>query len=126
MAEVLDMTVAEAIRFFQRIQAIRRPLEMLEQAGLDYILLGQPLSTLSGGELQRMKLARELASKKGEKLFYIMDTPSKGLHEEDVRNFVVLLKRLRDNGHTVFVIEHREQILAAADVVLYMGKENRL
>lgn len=122
MAELLEMTAVEGASFFSRIPAVRKPLELLEETGLGYLSLGQPLSTLSGGEAQRLKLARELPQDDRREKFYIMDTPLKGLHPSDVEKLVHLMRKLVVNGNSLLVIEQREQFLAAADHVVDLDK----
>ncbi len=123
IAEVLDLTVDEAIRFFIRERKLGRTLWHLQQVGLGYLRLGQPAPTLSGGESQRLKIARELASaagKKGRKL-YILDEPTTGLSGEDVEKLLDVLDRLVDAGNTVLVIEHNLDVIKVADWVIDLG-----
>jgi excinuclease ABC subunit A len=121
MAEVLDMSIKEAADFFARIPGIRRPLEVIERIGLGYLKLGQPAYTLSGGEAQRLKLARELAKKAHESTIYIMDEPSRGLHPSDLEKFFSILDELLEQGHSVILIEHQPEILALADWIIELG-----
>ncbi len=123
IAELLDMTVEEALAFFQNIPSIKRKLQTLFDVGLGYIRLGQPATTLSGGEAQRVKLASELQRKQTGKTFYILDEPTTGLHFEDVRQLLVVLQRLVDSGNTVLVIEHNLDVIKSADYIIDMGPE---
>jgi excinuclease ABC subunit A len=123
IAEVLDLTVDESIRFFIRERRLGRTLWQLQQVGLGYLRLGQPATTLSGGESQRLKIARELAraaGKKGRKL-YILDEPTTGLSGEDVGKLLDVLGRLVDAGNTVIVIEHNIDVIRTADWVIDLG-----
>lgn len=123
IAELLDMTVEEALAFFQNIPSIKRKLQTLFDVGLGYIRLGQPATTLSGGEAQRVKLASELQRKQTGKTFYILDEPTTGLHFEDVRQLLEVLQRLVDSGNTVLVIEHNLDVIKSADYIIDMGPE---
>lgn len=123
IAEVLDMTVEEALAFFENIPGIRRKLQTLFDVGLGYIRLGQPATTLSGGEAQRVKLSSELQRRQTGKTFYILDEPTTGLHFEDVRQLLVVLERLVDAGNTVLVIEHNLDVIKCADRVIDLGPE---
>ncbi|MGC8762606.1 MAG: excinuclease ABC subunit UvrA [Acidobacteriota bacterium] len=123
IAEVLDMTVREALEFFERVPQVRRKLELLADVGLDYIHLGQQATTLSGGEAQRIKLARELSRRATGQTLYVLDEPTTGLHFEDVRHLLAVLNRLVDQGNTVVVIEHNLDVVKCADVVLELGPE---
>ncbi|WP_321970537.1 excinuclease ABC subunit UvrA [Paratractidigestivibacter sp.] len=123
ISDVLDMTVHEALAFFTNIPKIKRKLQTLADVGLGYIHLGQPATTLSGGEAQRVKLAKELHRQQTGKTFYILDEPTTGLHFEDVRQLVEVLERLVDAGNTVLVIEHNLDVIKMADRVLDMGPE---
>ena len=123
IAELLDMTVDDALAFFQNIPAIKRKLQTLHDVGLGYIRLGQPATTLSGGEAQRVKLASELQRKQTGKTFYILDEPTTGLHFEDVRQLLVVLQRLVDSGNTVLVIEHNLDVIKCADHIIDLGPE---
>ena len=123
IAELLDMTVEEALSFFQNIPSIKRKLQTLFDVGLGYIRLGQPATTLSGGEAQRVKLASELQRKQTGKTFYILDEPTTGLHFEDVRQLLVVLQRLVESGNTVLVIEHNLDVIKSADYIIDMGPE---
>jgi excinuclease ABC subunit A len=121
--DVLEMTVNEALEFFYNIPAIRRKLEMLRDVGLGYIKLGQPATTLSGGEAQRVKLARELSKIGTGKTLYLLDEPTTGLHFEDIRLLLIVLNRLVDKGNTVLVIEHNLDVIKCADWIIDLGPE---
>lgn len=123
IAEVLDMTVEEARSFFTNIPAIKTKLDTLFDVGLGYIHLGQPATTLSGGEAQRVKLATELSRRSTGKTLYILDEPTTGLHFEDVKHLLGILQRLVDKGNTVLVIEHNLDVIKSADWLLDMGPE---
>jgi excinuclease ABC subunit A len=123
IADVLDMTVAEALEFFRNLPKIRRKLETLNDVGLGYITLGQSATTLSGGEAQRVKLATELAKVATGDTFYILDEPTTGLHFEDVRMLLGVLHRLVDRGNTVVVIEHNLDVVKTADWIVDLGPE---
>ena len=121
--DVLDMTVEEALTFFENVPSIRRKIETLYDVGLSYIRLGQPSTTLSGGEAQRIKLATELSKRSTGKTIYILDEPTTGLHFEDVHKLVEILHRLADGGNTVVVIEHNLDVIKTADYIIDMGPE---
>jgi excinuclease ABC subunit A len=121
--EVLEMTVEEALEFFHNIPKIRRKLQTLFDVGLDYIKLGQPATTLSGGEAQRVKLATELAKRATGKTLYILDEPTTGLHFADVHKLLEMLQRLVDGGDTVLVIEHNLDVIKTADYLIDLGPE---
>lgn len=121
--EVLQMSVEEALLAFRGHSKIKRILQLLHKVGLDYLQLGQTLTTLSGGEGQRLKLARELISNKGKNSLYLMDEPTTGLHPVDVDNFIVLLNEIVDEGNTVIIVEHNQQIMAASDWIIDLGPE---
>ncbi|MFQ3789911.1 excinuclease ABC subunit UvrA [Halomonas sp. A29] len=121
--EVLGMTVEEALEFFSPVPAIARRLQTLLDVGLSYIRLGQSATTLSGGEAQRVKLARELAKRDTGKTLYILDEPTTGLHFEDIRQLLVVLHRLRDHGNTIVVIEHNLDVIKTADWIVDLGPE---
>jgi excinuclease ABC subunit A len=123
IAEVLKMTALEAREHFAHVPRIRRKLQTLCDVGLDYIQLGQSATTLSGGEAQRVKLARELARRSTEGTVYIMDEPTTGLHFDDVRKLLRVVHRLVDQGSTVIVIEHNLAVIAACDYVIDLGPE---
>ena len=121
--DVLDMTVEEALPFFENLPSIRRKIETLNDVGLSYIKLGQPSTTLSGGEAQRIKLATELSRRSTGRTIYILDEPTTGLHIADVHKLVDILHRLADGGNTVVVIEHNLDVIKAADYIIDMGPE---
>ncbi|MFT8741654.1 MAG: excinuclease ABC subunit UvrA [Liquorilactobacillus satsumensis] len=123
IADVLDMTVAEALEFFSAIPKIKRKLQTIVDVGLGYVKLGQPATTLSGGEAQRMKLASELHRKANGKSFYILDEPTTGLHTDDIKNLLNVLQRLVDKGNTVLVIEHNLDVIKSADYLIDLGPE---
>ncbi|MEI6266493.1 MAG: excinuclease ABC subunit UvrA [bacterium] len=123
ISDVLDMTVAEAYEFFQNIPQIKRKLETLVEVGLGYIRLGQPATTLSGGEAQRVKLASELAKRATGKTLYILDEPTTGLHFDDVNRLMTVLNKLVDTGNTVLVIEHNLEVIKCADWIIDLGPE---
>ena len=121
--EVLDMTVEDSLEFFDSIPAIKRKLETLMDVGLGYVKLGQQATTLSGGEAQRVKLAKELSKSSLNHTLYILDEPTTGLHMHDVQLLLTVLKRLRDNGNTVVVIEHNMDVIKTSDWVIDLGPE---
>lgn len=121
--DVLNMTVEEALPFFENIPSIRRKIETLYDVGLSYIRLGQPSTTLSGGEAQRIKLAAELSKRNTGKTIYILDEPTTGLHFADVHKLVEILKRLSEGGNTVVVIEHNLDVIKTADYIIDIGPE---
>lgn len=121
--DVLDMTVEEALPFFENVPTIRRKIETLNEVGLGYIKLGQPSTTLSGGEAQRIKLATELSRKSTGKTIYILDEPTTGLHFADVHKLVEILQRLTEGGNTVVVIEHNLDVIKTADYIVDLGPE---
>ena len=123
ISDVLDMSVTEALAFFGNIPQIKRKLQTLYDVGLGYVRLGQPATTLSGGEAQRVKLAKELHRRQTGKTFYILDEPTTGLHFEDVRQLIDVLQRLVDSGNTVLVIEHNLDVIKVADRLIDMGPE---
>ena len=123
ISEVLGMTVEEALKFFQNIFAIKNKLQTLSDVGLSYIQLGQPATTLSGGEAQRVKLATELSKKGTGKTLYILDEPTTGLHFADIDNLLLVLHRLVDLGNTVVVIEHNLDVIKTADWIIDLGPE---
>ncbi len=123
ISDVLDMTVEEAVKFFENIPNIKRKLKTLDDVGLGYVHLGQPSTTLSGGEAQRVKLATELAKKDTGKTFYILDEPTTGLHFEDIRILMNVLNKLVDKGNTVLIIEHNLDVVKLADHVIDIGPE---
>ena len=121
--DVLDMTVEEAVTFFENVPSIRRKIETLNEVGLSYIKLGQPSTTLSGGEAQRIKLATELSRRSTGKTIYVLDEPTTGLHFADVHKLVDILQRLTEGGNTVVVIEHNLDVIKTADYIIDMGPE---
>ena len=123
ISEVLDMTVEEAVKFFENIPRIHKKLKTLDDVGLGYIKLGQPATTLSGGEAQRVKLAKELSKQSTGKTLYILDEPTTGLHFADIKKLLHVLGRLRDSGNTVVVIEHNLDVIKTADHIIDLGPE---
>ena len=123
ISEVLDMTVEEALEFFENIPRIKKKLQTLDDVGLSYIKLGQPATTLSGGEAQRVKLAKELSRQSTGRTLYILDEPTTGLHFADIRKLLQVLGRLRDGGNTVLVIEHNLDVIKTADHIIDLGPE---
>lgn len=123
IADVLEMTVEEAVEFFQNVPYLYRKIKVLEEVGLGYITLGQSAVTLSGGEAQRVKLATELSKKDTGKTFYILDEPTTGLHFEDIKHLLDVLNKLVDRGNTVLVIEHNMDVIKVADHVIDIGPE---
>ena len=123
IADILQMTIEEAVEFFKAIPKIHRKLETLLEVGLGYIRMGQPATTLSGGEAQRVKLSSELAKRATGSTLYILDEPTTGLHFEDVRRLLGVLHRLVDQGNTVLVIEHNLDVIKTADWLIDMGPE---
>ena len=121
--DVLEMTVEEAVPFFDSIPSVKRKIETLNDVGLSYVKLGQPSTTLSGGEAQRIKLATELSRQGTGKTIYILDEPTTGLHFADVHKLVEILQRLVENGNTVVVIEHNLDVIKCADYIIDMGPE---
>ena len=121
--DVLEMTVEEAVDFFENVPSIRRKVETLNDVGLSYVKLGQPSTTLSGGEAQRIKLAAELSRRSTGKTIYILDEPTTGLHFADVHKLIEILHRLADGGNTVVVIEHNLDVIKTADYIIDMGPE---
>jgi excinuclease ABC subunit A len=123
IADVLEMDIAEAYDFFEANSQIRRRLQLLKDVGLDYMKLGQPSTTLSGGEAQRVKLAEELGKKQTGETLYLLDEPTTGLHKEDERKLIEVLQRLTDNGNTIAVVEHELDLVKNADNVVDLGPE---
>lgn len=117
------MTVSEANEFFQNIPKVHRKLQTLVDVGLGYIKLGQPATTLSGGEAQRVKLATELSRRSKGRTLYILDEPTTGLHKEDIRRLLLVLERLVEKGNTVVVIEHNLDVIKTADYIIDLGPE---
>jgi excinuclease ABC subunit A len=124
VAEVLELTVVEALDLLHNIPAIRERLYTLHEVGLGYLRLGQPASTLAGGEAQRVKLARELARRSTGRSLYVLDEPTAGLHFDDVKKLVELLSRLADLGNTVVIVEHNLDVIKSADYVIDLGPES--
>lgn len=123
IADVLDMTVDDAVEFFSAIPKIYKKMVTLHEVGLGYIRLGQAATTLSGGEAQRVKLATELARRSTGKTLYILDEPTTGLHAEDIRKLLDVLQKLVDGGDTVIVIEHNLDVIKTADYIIDLGPE---
>ena len=123
IAEVLALTIDEALDFFKNIPSIERKVRTLSEVGLGYIQLGQAATTLSGGEAQRMKLASELSRQATGKTLYLLDEPTTGLHFADVERLLHVLERLRDGGNTVLVIEHNLDVIKRCDYIIDMGPE---
>ena len=123
IADVLDMTVDYAYEFFNAIPAIKNRLELLRKVGLGYIKLGQPATTLSGGEAQRIKLSKELSKRATGKTLYILDEPTTGLHFEDINKLLKVLHALVEQGNSVIVIEHNLDVIKTADYIIDMGPE---
>jgi excinuclease ABC subunit A len=121
--DVLDMTVEEAMGFFENVPSIRRKIETLYDVGLSYVRLGQPSTTLSGGEAQRIKLATELSKRSTGKTIYILDEPTTGLHFADVHKLIEILRRLSEGGNSVLVIEHNLDVIKTADYIIDIGPE---
>ena len=123
IADVLDMTINQAVEFFASVPAILKKISVLQEIGLGYIKLGQPSSTLSGGENQRVKLATELAKRDTGRTLFILDEPTTGLHFEDINTLLGVFNRLVDKGNTVVVIEHNLDVIKVADYIIDMGPE---
>jgi excinuclease ABC subunit A len=123
IADVLDMTLDEALAFFANVPRIVNKLETLRAVGLGYIRIGQPATTLSGGEAQRVKLSRELSKRATGKTLYVLDEPSVGLHAADVHKLIEVLNRLVEDGNTVIIIEHHPDIIKVADWIIDLGPE---
>ena len=123
IADVLAMSVEEALEFMENVPSVRRPLQTLHDVGLDYVHLGQPATTLSGGEAQRIKLAKELARRGTGKTLYLLDEPTTGLHFADVERLMDVLSRLVELGNTVVVIEHHLDVVKQADWVIDLGPD---
>jgi excinuclease ABC subunit A len=123
IAEILDMTVNDAVEFFAPIPKIARKLQTIKDVGLGYVTLGQPATTLSGGEAQRMKLASELHKRSTGKSLYILDEPTTGLHTDDIARLLKVLQRFVDDGNTVLVIEHNLDVIKTADHIIDLGPE---
>jgi excinuclease ABC subunit A len=123
IADVLQMTVDEAVDFFASVAGLARRLRTLQETGLGYLRLGQPATTLSGGEAQRLKIAAELAARSGGEMLYILDEPTTGLHLDDVKKLLGVLNRLVDANNTVVMVEHHLDVIRAADHVVDLGPE---
>lgn len=123
IADVLDMTINMAVEFFENVPNILHKIKVLQEVGLGYLKLGQPSTTLSGGESQRIKLAAELARVDTGNTIYILDEPTTGLHFEDIRVLLGVLNKLVDRGNTVIVIEHNQDIIKSADYIIDMGPD---
>jgi excinuclease ABC subunit A len=123
IAEVLDMTVNQAMKFFSNVSSIKTKLQTLVDVGLGYIHIGQPATTLSGGEAQRVKLSRELSKKGTGQTVYILDEPTTGLHIDDIKKLLSVLDRLVESGNTVVVIEHNLDVIKCADHIIDLGPE---
>jgi excinuclease ABC subunit A len=123
ISDVLDMTVDTAAKFFENIPSIAKKLDTLVEVGLGYIKLGQPATTFSGGEAQRIKLATELSRRATGKTLYILDEPTTGLHTDDVKRLMVILKKLVASGNSMVVIEHNLDVIKTADYIIDMGPE---
>jgi len=121
IADVLDMTVNQAVEFFENVPVILKKIKVLQEIGLGYIRLGQPSSTLSGGENQRVKLATELAKKDTGRTLFLLDEPTTGLHFEDIRVLLKVINKLVDKGNTMIVIEHNLDVIKSADYIIDLG-----
>jgi excinuclease ABC subunit A len=121
--QILDLTVREALAFFNSSPKVLRRLQVLDEIGLGYLRLGQPATTLSGGEAQRIKIAAHLASRSGERLLYILDEPTTGLHFDDIAKLLAAFRKLLDAGHTLLVIEHNLDVIKTADYLIDLGPE---
>ena len=121
--EVLDMTIEESLEFFAPIPAVKRKIQTLMDVGLSYIKLGQSATTLSGGEAQRVKLAKELSKRDTGQTLYILDEPTTGLHFHDIKKLMEVIHRLRDHGNTIVVIEHNLDVVKTADWIIDLGPE---
>lgn len=126
IADVLNMTIEEALKFFENIPKIKRKLETVFDVGLGYVRLGQPATTLSGGEAQRVKLASELHRRSNGKSLYILDEPTTGLHVDDISRLLDVIQRLVKNGDTVVIIEHNLDVIKAADYIIDLGPEGEM
>ena len=123
IAEVLDMRVTDAVKFFENVPKIKNKLQVLEDVGLGYIKLGQSAPTLSGGEAERVKLAKELQKKATGKTLFVLDEPTTGLHIDDIKRLLAILQKIVDNGDTVVVIEHNLDVIKVADYIIDLGPE---
>ena len=120
---MLDLTVREALTFFSSSPKVLRRLQVLDEIGLGYLRLGQPATTLSGGEAQRIKIAAHLSSHGGERLLYILDEPTTGLHFDDIAKLLTAFRKLLEAGHTLLVIEHNLDVIKTADYIIDLGPE---
>ena len=123
ISDVLEMTVDEAVEFFENIPVIANKMKTLQEVGLGYIRLGQPATTFSGGEAQRIKLATELARRSTGKTLYILDEPTTGLHTDDVGRLLSILQKLVNGGNSMIIIEHNLDVIKSADYIIDMGPE---
>ena len=123
IADVLEMTVNQAVEFFENVPSILKKIKVLQEIGLGYIKLGQPSSTLSGGENQRVKLATELAKKDTGRTLFVLDEPTTGLHFQDIKVLLGVINKLVDKGNTMVVIEHNLDVIKSADWLIEMGPE---
>ena len=123
ISECLDLSVAEALAFFEHIPAVKEKLQTLHDVGLGYVKLGQPSTTLSGGEAQRIKLSRELSKRATGKTVYILDEPTTGLHFADIQKLLDVLSSLRETGNTIVIIEHNLDVIKSADHIIDLGPE---
>ena len=123
IAEVLDIPVSEALKFFENVPKIKNKLQVLEEVGLGYIKLGQSAPTLSGGEAERVKLAKELQKKATGKTLFVLDEPTTGLHTDDIKRLLAILQKIVDNKDTVIVIEHNLDVIKVADHIIDLGPE---
>jgi len=123
ISDILNLSVEDALDFFKAIPNIKNKLKMLYKVGLGYISIGQSATTLSGGEAQRIKIAKELSKKATGKTLYILDEPTTGLHFEDVKKLIEVLQELVNNGNTVIVIEHNLDVIKCSDWIIDLGKE---
>ena len=123
IADVLNMTVEDATEFFEKVPVIYEKLATLKEVGLDYIKIGQSATTLSGGEAQRVKLAKELSKRSTGKTLYILDEPTTGLHVDDIKKLLTVLHKLVNKGNTVVVIEHNMDVIKTADYIIDIGPE---
>ena len=123
IADVLNMRVTEALKFFENVPKIKRKLQVLEDVGLGYIKLGQSAPTLSGGEAERVKLAKELQKTATGKTLFVLDEPTTGLHTDDIKRLLAILQKIVDNNDTVVIIEHNLDVIKSADYVIDLGPE---
>ena len=123
ISNILDMTVAEALEFFADRKEVVRPLTLLDRVGLSYLKLGQRLSTLSGGEAQRLKISTYLSGSSGSEVLFILDEPTTGLHFEEIAKLLDVLFELRDMGNSIIVVEHNLDVIKCADYVIDLGPE---